>query len=57
METFKLSIQIVTYVTISLNDYYDANRVNAEETLPGEEMTEAHAALFLSTFKQLFCEI
>lgn len=47
METFKLCIQIFTYVTISLNDNYDTNRVNAEETLQVEEITEFHAALFL----------
>lgn len=57
METFKLSIQIFTYVAISLNDNYDANRVNAEETLQVEEMTEVHAALFPSIFKQLYCQI
>lgn len=51
METFKLSIQIFTYVTISLNDYYDTNRVNAEETLQGEEMTEVHEALFPFNFQ------
>lgn len=51
METFKLSIQIFTYVTISRNDYYDTNRVNTEETLQGEEMTEVHAALFSFNFQ------
>lgn len=51
METFKLSIQIFTYVTIPLNDNYDTNRVNAEETLQVEEMTEVHATLFPFNFQ------
>lgn len=51
METFKLSIEIFTYVTISLDDNYDTNIVNAEETLQVEEMTEVHAALFPFSFQ------
>lgn len=46
METFKLSIQAFTCVTTSLNDNYDTNRVNVEETLQVEEMAKFHAAFF-----------
>lgn len=54
MEIFKLSIQIFTYATTSLNDNYDTNRVNVEETLQVEEMTRFHAALFPFNFKSLY---